>query len=100
MYRQDADGADFVMSVENKVQARLETSTVGTSSVVANSVLQNASNFVVIEQKISTLLITFKQALHASCMRFPFSKIHFLKISALTQRLSHNKLCTHSLFSL
>jgi hypothetical protein len=81
MCRQDADGADFVMSVENKVQPRLEISTVGTSSVVADSVLQNASKSVLIEQKISTLLITIKHALHASCMCFPFSEIHFLKLN-------------------
>jgi hypothetical protein len=66
MYRQDADGADFVTSVENKVQARLETLTVGTSSVTADSVFQDASSSVVIEQIALTQLITFKHALHIS----------------------------------
>jgi hypothetical protein len=40
---------------------------------------------VVIEQIALTQLITFKHALHISWMCFPFSKIHFLKISASTR---------------
>jgi len=38
-------------AVENKVQARLDTSTVGTSSVMAETVLHNAAISVVIQQK-------------------------------------------------
>jgi len=37
--------------IENKIQARLDTSTVGTSSVMAETVLHNAASSVVIQQK-------------------------------------------------
>ena len=38
-------------AVENKVQARFDTSTVGTPSVMAETVFRNAARSVVIQQK-------------------------------------------------